>query len=415
MDVLGCDEWLCVARALAHDPVALGRLAIAVRSGHKAARDVTHSCNLAHLRRRCNQGELCTALHLAPEEARHLPFAVNATHGFDLHTALPALLTNLGGWGALAQRLELRATKLARKNDVATRRKAAAAKRRAALDVWLDGERPLGDAIDSIDAWEASLDARDASLRVRWLTSLVDHMTLYAYLDAKQLKPKVSLHEAEEALHALEESFEGAHVRKQGVLAALRELGVEGFDRDVYVVYQYERGGWNIGPLTYADVAACIMRDADARRKSIADTKAYNQRYVGLRHAFKKRKLSWRAYDWSALKTQYVSDGRTREGLCSAKDVAEACCLWKSRTAWLAAELAAVGVWRSQWATACDAYERSGLYEGRHVHAREVAAALQEKAKAMRAALWLRYNPNGFKVGTSYRNPPLAAPLAAPP
>ena len=358
MDALGPDEWLCVARALEHDPLALGRLAIAVRAGRDAARDVARGCDLAHLRRRRNQGELCTALHLTPDEARHLPFAarvrrglgfVNVTHGFDLHTALPALLTNLGGWGALAQRLELRATKLAKKNDVATRRKAAAAKRRAALDVWLDGERPLGDAIDSIDAWEASLDARDASLRVRWLTSLVDHMTLYAYLDAKQLKPKVSLHEAEEALHALEESFEGAHVRKQGVLAALRELGVEGFDRDVYVVYQYERGGWNIGPLTYADVAACIMRDADARRKSIADTKAYNQRYVGLRHAFKKRKLSWRAYDWSALKTQYVSDGRTREGLCSAKDVAEACCLWKSRTAWLAANSSACSASSASW------------------------------------------------------------------
>ena len=396
-DALGPDEWASVATALEHDPLALGRFAIAFRAGRDAARDVACGCNLAHLRRRLNQGELCAALHLAPEEARRPPFAtltrrgigfVNVTHAFDLHAALPVLLTNLGGWGALAQRLELRAAKLARKNDLATRRNAAAVKRRDALDAWVTANAPVGVGIDSVAAWEASLDARDASLRVLWLARLDQHTILHAYLGAEQLKPKVSLREAQQALDALEEAFEGARVRKQYVLAALRELGVDELDRDLAVAHQYDSCGWNTGSLAYADVAARIKRDADARRKSIADAKARQERQTELQRAFKKRKLSWCAYDttWTALKIQYVSDGRTREGLCHAKDVADACALLTSRTAWLASELAAVGVERAQWATTCAIYDRSGLLDGKRVHAREVAAALQEKAKAMRAA-----------------------------
>ena len=49
--------------------------------------------------------------------------------------------------------------------------------------------------------------------------------------------------------------FEGgsaARVRKQHVLAALRELDVDELDQNLAIVRNYECNGWGAAPLTYA-------------------------------------------------------------------------------------------------------------------------------------------------------------------
>ena len=170
--LLTSDGWACVASALATDPVSLGRLATTCHEGRVASCDAMRGCDLTHMGvRALNQGELCAALNVTPEEARALPHVEEqrrgsmgyyTAHVFDLHDALPVLLHNLGGWDGLKARMDAHAARKRKRDDLDERRVAAARKRRATLDAWLAKTRPVGDAIGTVDEWTSSLKARGA-------------------------------------------------------------------------------------------------------------------------------------------------------------------------------------------------------------------------------------------------------------
>ena len=96
LDVICEDELALLCSTL--DPVSLGKFAQVSRATRDAARVEMRGCNLTHVPRKLNQGDLCDALAITPEEAKALPYRTEerrcvmgtyVTHSFTMTRALP--------------------------------------------------------------------------------------------------------------------------------------------------------------------------------------------------------------------------------------------------------------------------------------------------------------------------------------
>ena len=417
---LGADEWQSVGELLQLDPRALCALAATCREARAAAAVVMHGAKLAHLgdRRVLNQGALCEALHISPEEARALPHRVERaklsfsrgsydTHWFDLAEALSALLKNLGGWPALAARLAQRAAKKRKRADLDERRDEAAQKRRAALDAWLAKKRPLGASIGSVGAWTVSLEARGAA-------APSSDATLRAFLGSAALKAP-ELAEAQRALVGFEAAQvkalaraaaeeAAAAARKAEVVAVLTERG-HALDETLHWAQCYASphshgGAWKcdgaqsatLGRERAVRMADRIVGEQQQRAQAAVEAaeKAVHQveakaRRKALVAQLRRRKLVLGTKD-AALKELYAayeSKGTLDGQPSSAEAVAEAARAYPARAAALAAALAAVNVDRAVMAAECATFERRGTLGGEAIDAegvaRELARRVQEK------------------------------------
>ena len=351
--------WEAIARRL--EPVDLVRVGV-VSTGHRnMVRNVTCGVALSSLPRVCTQGELCSALALSPFEARSIPHTVERrkfkggpctynTNVFDIRTYVPFLVSKMGGWPALKERLEVVETKKRKHLELRSRREEAALERVCKLDDWFASECPFGSAIDCVDSWIASLEARGAH-------KPDTDATLRAFLGAASLKgPPIS------AAKAAVLRFEAAQVerlereelervepaaRKDAVAALLRERGYElNENLEVGRVVRFERDKWRLfgetGDLVQAQIADLICEDiertaelrqrTEALRVKEASRKALvDERRKALRSALRKRKLK-RASDPSSYDA-FVNDGRTKSGMTDVATIVDSMALFASRDA----------------------------------------------------------------------------------
>lgn len=281
-----------------------------------------------------NQGELCASLGLTADEARALPHAVETrklsytrgrytTHWFDAEEVVERLVAQ-HGWTWLDARLATVLVQHRKRDALVARREEAAAARRAALDAWLTREAPLGAHIDSVDAWEASLAARDG---------------------------------ARPSSHALLRAFLGS-----ATLGCAHTL-----DAASAAVVFHE----------HAQQRAIARREAQATELA-ARKEAEGARRRALLGALRRHRLG-RAADACAY-DEFVRTGASCDGLTDAAAVAEAIAGRGERAAALTAALERAGLRRGQWARECDAYERSGRVAGRPTTASEFVQLLLDGA-----------------------------------
>ena len=340
--------WEAIARRL--EPVDLVRVGV-VSTGHRnMVRNVTCGVALSSLPRVCNQGELCSALALSPEEARSIPHTVETrkfkgvpgtydTHVFDIRTYVPFLVSKMGGWPALKERLEVVETKKRKRLELRSRREEAALERVCKLDDWFASECPFGSAIDCVDSWIASLEARGAH-------KPDTDATLGAFLGAASLNgPPVSAAKAAvlqfeaaqvERLERMERERVETAARKEAIAALLRERGYElNENLEVGQVVRFEHHKWRLfgetGDLVQAQIADLIIEDIE-RTAELRQRKALvNERRKALQSALRKRKLK-RASDPSSYDA-FVNDGRTKSGLTDVATIVDSMALFASRDA----------------------------------------------------------------------------------
>ena len=182
---LGLDELQVVAALLQFADLA--NFAKSCRAGRQIAKRVMHECDLSHLQRWCDGASLCDFFHITRQERRAVAELIAkaavsslvaagilpkdgagtsraariASHGphsnWFVPSTLPHVLEAVGGWPRLKARLEERRQKKRKEAELEDRRHAAVAKRRRTIDEWLATEKPLGDAIDAVAKWEASV------------------------------------------------------------------------------------------------------------------------------------------------------------------------------------------------------------------------------------------------------------------
>ena len=340
--------WEAIARRL--EPVDLVRVGV-VSTGHRnMVRNVTCGVALSSLPRVCTQGELCSALALSPEEARCIPHTVETrklkgipgtydTHVFDIRTYVPFLVSKMGGWPALKERLEVVETKKRKHLELRSRREEAALERVCKLDDWFASECPFGSAIDCVDSWIASLEARGAH-------KPDTDATLRAFLGAASLKgPPISAAKAAvlrfeaaqvERLEREERERVETAARKDAVAALLRERGYElNENLEVWQVVRFEHNKWRLfgetGDLVQAQIADLIIKDIEHAAELRQRTALVNERRKALQSALRKRKLK-RASDPSSYDA-FVNDGRTKSGLTDVATIVDSMALFASRDA----------------------------------------------------------------------------------
>lgn len=110
----------------------------------------------------CTQKQFCERLALTPAEAKTFPFVIKGVtrycdvHVFDLAVCVPLVFDRLGA-ETIAKRLDKRDARRGKAVDLPTRRKDAAAARRAKLDAWMATDATMP---SSTTAWTAGLRQR---------------------------------------------------------------------------------------------------------------------------------------------------------------------------------------------------------------------------------------------------------------
>ena len=159
---LGADEWGAVAELLNLDDLV--HFAKSCRFGREIARRVMHYCDLSHVPWLIAKQALRDAFLLTASEMKYAKFRTylyKPAVWRPVTDSLPLVLQIVGGWKGLKARLEKRpealSTRKRKRDDLMVRQRDAVTLRRRAMDEWLAIDKPLGDAIDSLDKWEASL------------------------------------------------------------------------------------------------------------------------------------------------------------------------------------------------------------------------------------------------------------------
>lgn len=215
LGTLGPDELHVVTAFLTFADV--GNFAKSCRAGRQVAQHVTHGCDLSHVPRHCNRDALCDAFHVKRAEIKQ----IYTGHARCTPQVLPQLLEVVGGWPGLKARLEKRRQKKRKEADLLLRRRAAGAKRRRTIDRWMATEKPLGDAIDGVAKWEASLTDRTREQfwyrHAPWVAPIVARYLYADVLDGGDLS------EVKRAVIALDKTAEGvAEFRKRHCLGITR-------------------------------------------------------------------------------------------------------------------------------------------------------------------------------------------------
>ena len=286
MDIYLPDEvWFKIISQM--DPLSVATAACVSTTLRDVAREAMCGVVLRSLPRICNQGELCSALALSPEEARRLPHTVETrnlagapgyydTHVFELQDYLPSLLEHLDGWPGLRFRLDVAASKKRKRIDLQ-----ASAKRRRALDGWMASEQPLGAELQSTDAWIEFLQFRGANRPE-------SHKVLRAFLgnDALNAPPISEVKKAVVDFHTSEtQRIENeakkravAEARKAEVVSLVVSRGYE-FDEELPIVRGYACDEWRSDVALMAEnVVKKIKYDAKKR----ANAKARKAEVVSL-------------------------------------------------------------------------------------------------------------------------------------
>ena len=245
LGVLGPDELQVVAALL---PLAdMANFAKSCRVGRQIVKCVTHECDLSHLHSGYCDGEvLCDHFHITPLERRALaklsetaqvaaavrPCRADARvlrsgprSTWLIPSTLPHVLEVVGGWPGLKARLEKRRQKRRKEADLVKRQDAAVAKRRRTIDQWLATEKPLGDAIDEVAKWEASLRDRvgDFVGRPAFTSAASMSPILGRYLYECVLSTGQKLSSVKRALIAFDKTADDvAEFRKRQCLAVTR-------------------------------------------------------------------------------------------------------------------------------------------------------------------------------------------------
>lgn len=269
MDNLPRDALLSVALSMRNSPISLLRFARTCRAARDVVCEVTHAVRIPHAPRSMNQGEICDALFLSPAEAQQLPFRIERkrrfhggtydTHWFDMCSAIPVLLRLFGGWAALKRRLDERASRKRKREELEARREEASAKRRATLDDWISKDLPFGEEVDSVDSWEESL-------RRRGFVLPSTNSILNRFLGASALTgPAVET--AKQAALDFEATQKAAARRKAEVLEVVRARGYE-MDESLHISKVFNSfeyvgtiWGFNTAPATLGIDKATAMAE----------------------------------------------------------------------------------------------------------------------------------------------------------
>ena len=405
---LGVDEWESIAAFLAEDPdaSAVFQLRRVDKQCRAASLAVTAGVDASHMSAQMNQGELCSALHLEAKEARSLPHsivrqrAVGGTWQYDTHVfaaapTLRAAAVLLGGWPQLAARLALRRARKRKQEELQGRRAEAAAKRRAALDAWIDAEQPLGTGVRSVAEWASSLAARGAH-PPESNSVLRDFLGSGALKGPSEEEARTAALAAEAAAVAVAAKATAALARKAEVVAALAERGRQ-LDERLDVVLNYSRNHWHVGQASPSLqvlgqqkailIAERIIQESDRQYEMEALAAGVPARRKALRAALRKRKLC--AGSDSVRYNSFVEKGETAEGLTDAVAVAEAVAHKVRFELELKAALGAAGVSRLELSFAhCElnTFERAGTLDGAPTTAVELVMELSRRNDERRAA-----------------------------
>lgn len=415
---LTIDECQLIAAKLELDPRSLGMFAMTCKLARESVELVQKGCKLDSLPRHMNQGELCSALQLTPDEAKRLPYHEehrvamgfhNVTHCFDLHTALPRLIARIG-WSGLSARIAQRREKKRKRDDLDERREAAVSKRIRALDEWFATEMPFGPDVDSTNAWLDSVKARNSHIG---RCDAKYKGTIESYTQPLKLTGP-TIFQVKEAVLDLEERVarqwaideqkrikkeaelrletEASQRAKQEVKEALERREYSWDDR-LATVSRLDAAKWRVpGPTngfgairssdTDSMVSEIVLEIEDMRRRA-EEKKAVVERRTQLQKEMRKLKL--KIASEKATYDSFVNNGVTKGGSKTAADAANEMKAVSDRRAELVDECQRAGLQVEDVSLATKyAFEQSGTLNNQPTTAKEVVQCTLQMLEAKR-------------------------------